>query len=38
MRELVASTGLALEPVQSYYVDGIPRLFGYLTEGVARKR
>ena len=37
VRDLVASTGLALDPVQSYYAEGIPRLFGYLTEGVARK-
>jgi ubiquinone/menaquinone biosynthesis C-methylase UbiE len=37
MHELVASTGLRLDPVQSYYLKGIPRLFGYMTEGVATK-
>ena len=37
MRQLVAATGLTLDPVQTYYLHGIPRLFGYMTEGVARK-
>jgi ubiquinone/menaquinone biosynthesis C-methylase UbiE len=37
MHELVASTGLRLDPVRSYYLKGIPRLFGYMTEGVATK-
>ncbi len=37
MHELVASTGLRLDPVKSYYLKGIPRLFGYMTEGVATK-
>lgn len=37
MPELVASTGLRLHPISSYYLKGIPRLFGYMTEGVATK-
>ena len=37
MRDLVAATGLVLDPVQTYYLHGVPRLFGYMTEGVARK-
>lgn len=37
MRELVAGTGLTVDPVQTYYLHGIPRFVGYMTEGVARK-
>jgi ubiquinone/menaquinone biosynthesis C-methylase UbiE len=37
MRELITATGLTLDPVQNYYLRGIPRLFGYMTEGVATK-
>jgi ubiquinone/menaquinone biosynthesis C-methylase UbiE len=37
VRELVASAGLHLEPVQEYYLPGMPRVFWYMTEGVARR-
>jgi ubiquinone/menaquinone biosynthesis C-methylase UbiE len=37
MRELISGAGLQLDPVQSYYLRGLPRLVGYMTEGVARK-
>ena len=37
MRELVSGAGLRLDPVQNYYLRGLPRVFGYMTEGVARK-
>jgi ubiquinone/menaquinone biosynthesis C-methylase UbiE len=37
MRELITAAGLTLDPVQNYYLRGIPRLFGYMTEGVATK-
>jgi len=37
MRELVQGAGLRLDPVQTYYLRGLPRIFGYMTEGVARR-
>ena len=37
MRELVQNAGLRLDPVQNYYLRGLPRIFGYMTEGVARR-
>jgi hypothetical protein len=37
MHELVQGAGLRLDPVQSYYLQGLPRIFGYMTEGVARR-
>jgi hypothetical protein len=37
MRELISGAGLQLDPVQGYYLPGMPRVFGYMTEGVARK-
>jgi ubiquinone/menaquinone biosynthesis C-methylase UbiE len=37
VRELVAGAGLALQPLQQYYLAKVPRFLGYLTEGVARR-
>ena len=37
MRALVEDAGLALGPVQDYYLRSTPRFVGYLTEGVATK-
>lgn len=37
MRALVEDAGLALGPVQDYYLGSTPRFVGYLTEGVATK-
>jgi ubiquinone/menaquinone biosynthesis C-methylase UbiE len=37
IRNLVAQAGLALDPVSNYYLAGLPRFLGYMTEGVARK-
>ncbi|MFO1393851.1 MAG: class I SAM-dependent methyltransferase [Steroidobacteraceae bacterium] len=34
---LLAESGLRLDPVRSYYLKGLPRLAGYMTEGVAHK-
>jgi ubiquinone/menaquinone biosynthesis C-methylase UbiE len=37
MRELVEDAGLALGPVQNYYLKRAPRFVGYMTEGVATR-
>ena len=37
MRELVEDAGLALGPVQNYYLRRAPRFVGYMTEGVATR-
>jgi ubiquinone/menaquinone biosynthesis C-methylase UbiE len=37
MRELVEDAGLALGPVQNYYLKRAPRFVGYVTEGVATR-
>ena len=37
IRDLVAGAGLEPGPVRAGYLDGLPRLFGYVTEGIARK-
>jgi ubiquinone/menaquinone biosynthesis C-methylase UbiE len=37
MARLVAGAGLALGPVRNYYLKGVPRFIGYMTEGIARK-
>jgi ubiquinone/menaquinone biosynthesis C-methylase UbiE len=37
IRELVQGAGLRLDPVQTYYLRGLPRIAGYMTEGVARR-
>jgi hypothetical protein len=37
IRELVQDAGLRLDPVQTYYLRGLPRIAGYMTEGVARR-
>ncbi len=37
MRELVSDAGFRLDPVQNYYLRGLPRIFGYMTEGIARR-
>ena len=37
VRQLVENAGLALDPVQQYYLGKVPRFLGYLTEGVARR-
>lgn len=36
--DLVAQAGLELGPVQNYYLKGVPRVAGYMTEGVATRR
>jgi ubiquinone/menaquinone biosynthesis C-methylase UbiE len=38
MRELVEDAGLALGPVQNYYLKRAPRFVGYMTEGVATRQ
>jgi len=35
--ELVASAGFRIDTVQTYYMSGEPKVFGYTFEGVARK-
>lgn len=37
-RSLIEGAGLQFESVQNYYLRGVPRLVGYMTEGVARRR
>ena len=37
MRELIQGAGLRLDPVRTYYLRGLPRVSGYMTEGVARR-
>jgi ubiquinone/menaquinone biosynthesis C-methylase UbiE len=37
MRALVQDAGLALGPVQDYYLKRAPRFVGYMTEGVATR-
>jgi len=37
MRELVAGAGLRLESVKAYYLHGLPRVFGFMTEGLASR-
>jgi ubiquinone/menaquinone biosynthesis C-methylase UbiE len=37
MRELIEAAGLAMGPVQNYYLNRAPKFVGYMTEGLARK-
>ena len=37
MRELIQAAGLAMGPVQNYYLSRAPKFVGYMTEGLARK-
>jgi len=37
MRELVEDAGLALGPVQNYYLKRAPRFVGYMIEGIATR-
>ena len=37
MRALVEDAGLALGPVQNYYLRSAPRFVGYMTEGIATR-
>jgi ubiquinone/menaquinone biosynthesis C-methylase UbiE len=37
MRELIAGAGLEFGPVRSHYLRRVPRIFGYVIEGAARR-
>lgn len=37
IRTLVGEAGLRVDSVRSYYLEELPRIFGYMTEGVACK-
>lgn len=37
MRSLIEAAGLRFDAVQSYYLRGLPRFVGYMTEGMARR-
>lgn len=34
---LLTAAGFRLDPVSDYYIEGLPRFVGFMTEGIARK-